>query len=295
MKLVELLVKELEEWPEGVTYFVQDGDREVKAASGYEPIKSESSCVWIRRTSLNNYNFYSGLCTDWQTSIVTKDIYTKHKEETQMKQDFRNTKIRIKSEEHSKAIQEAVFAAGGGWRHSGQFYRGGVNFIFLNDSLGMTLGDNAVFFQEHDYKEIQFPLPTKGHVHAELMAQYADDAETTDKPWKLWEYSTPNFRGYKTCFEPITFLECNKYRRKPKTHIVNGVEIPVFEFTPKVGEKYYAANVGLPEFFEHGYRSSECDAFTQRMIERGLIYPCTEEGKKAAILHSKIMLGIITS
>lgn len=29
MKLVELLVKEIEEWPEGVTYFVQDEDGEV--------------------------------------------------------------------------------------------------------------------------------------------------------------------------------------------------------------------------------------------------------------------------
>lgn len=292
MKLVDLLVEELEEWPEGVTYFVQDSDREVKAGGGYELSEPKDSGVWMRHISLDNYNFYSGLCTDWQTSIVTKDIYTKHKDETQIEQDFRNTKVRIKSEEHSKAIQEAVFAAGGGWVYSRKFYRRGVNFIFLNDSLDMTLSDNAVFFQEHDYKEIQFPLPTKGHVHAELMAQYAEDAETTDKPWKLWEYSTPNFRGYKTCFEPITFLGGNKYRRKPKTKLIHGVEVPVFEFTPKVGEKYYAANVDVHEFFDQWLRSSECCAFTQRMIERGLIYPYTEEGKQAAILHTKAMLGI---
>ena len=74
-----------------------------------------------------------------------------------MTQDFRETKIKILSEEHSKAFQKAVLAAGGGWRSSGEFYRGGINFIFLNDSLGMTYCDNAVFFEEHDYKEIQFP------------------------------------------------------------------------------------------------------------------------------------------
>lgn len=26
------------------------------------------------------------------------------------------------------------------------------------------------------------------HIHAELMAQYAEDALITDKPWELWEY-----------------------------------------------------------------------------------------------------------
>lgn len=86
MKLVELLVEFLEEWPEGVTYFVQDGDREVKAGLGSKLIEPDDSRIWVRHSSLNNYTFYSGLCTDWQTSVVTKDIYTKHKEETQMKQ-----------------------------------------------------------------------------------------------------------------------------------------------------------------------------------------------------------------
>ena len=79
MKLVDLLVKELEEWPHGVTYFVQDRDREVKAGNGSEPSEPPYLGVWIRRTSLDDYNFYLDLCTDWQTSIVTKDIYTKHK------------------------------------------------------------------------------------------------------------------------------------------------------------------------------------------------------------------------
>lgn len=77
-----------------------------------------------------------------------------------------------------------------------------------------------------------------------------------------------------------------------RTKLINGVEIPVFEFTPQVGEKFYAANVGLPEFFEEGYMSPKGCTYTQRMIERGLIYPFTEEGKQAAILHAKAMLNI---
>ena len=81
MKLLELLVKELEEWPEGVTYFVQDSDREVKAGRGSEPREPSSDGIWSRRIPLDNYYIYPDLCTDWQTSVVTKDIYTKHKEQ----------------------------------------------------------------------------------------------------------------------------------------------------------------------------------------------------------------------
>jgi len=82
MKLVELLVKELEKWPERVTYFVQDVDGEVKAGRLFGMVsKPTDTGVWVRPNPLNNYNFDSALCTDWQTSVVTKDIYTKHKEE----------------------------------------------------------------------------------------------------------------------------------------------------------------------------------------------------------------------
>ena len=79
--------------------------------------------------------------------------------------DFRKTKIHIKSEEHSKAFQEAVFEAGGEWRQSGRFYQKGVNYIFVNKHLSMTLAYNAVFFEDHDYKEIQFPLTESSPVN----------------------------------------------------------------------------------------------------------------------------------
>ena len=80
MKLVDLLVKELFRWPECVTYFVQDSDGEVKAGSGSEPTEPPSDGIWIRPIPLDNY-FCLNLSTDWKTSIVTKDIYTKHKQE----------------------------------------------------------------------------------------------------------------------------------------------------------------------------------------------------------------------
>ena len=209
-----------------------------------------------------------------------------------MTQDFRETKIKILSEEHSRAFQEAVIADGGGWsRGKSVVINLHKEFLFVAEDLRISYCDTLGFFKKHDYKEIQF-LSTKGHVHAELMAQYAEDAKTHAEPWKLWQTKGDSHIWWDCRAHPMWWSD-TEYRRKPKTKMIHGVEIPVFEFTPKVGEKYYAANVDVHEFFDQWLRSSECCVFTQRMIERGLIYPYTEEGKQAAILHSKIMLGIV--
>ena len=136
-------------------------------------------------------------------------------------------------------------------------------------------------------------MKIEGHIHAKLMAQYAEDAITHAEPWKLWQFYAGSWGDCAQSPAWATHLEYRrKQKMKPKMKFIYGVEIPVFEFIPKVGEKYYAPNLDVPEFFDHWLRSSECCAFTQRMIERGLLYPYTEEGKQAAILHAKVMLGI---
>ena len=57
------------------------------------------------------------------------------------------------------------------------------------------------------------------HKHADLMAAYAADAQTTDRPWELWERE----------FTPAVWVDCIQnptwnvncgYRRKPKQHTV---------------------------------------------------------------------------
>ena len=54
------------------------------------------------------------------------------------------------------------------------------------------------------------------HKHADLMAAYAADAQTTDKPWELWEYQRPSFDSWHGLFtNPEWVRECN-YRRKPQ-------------------------------------------------------------------------------
>ena len=75
-----------------------------------------------------------------------------------------------------------------------------------------------------------------------------------------------------------------------KTHIVNGVEIPDLRVVPEHGDSYYLVDPTVPELTSL-YR------FTGTVIDkiwvgRCLAYQPTEEGKQAAILHAKAMLGI---
>ena len=206
-----------------------------------------------------------------------------------MKQELRKTKIKVLSEEHNKYIQEAVFAAGGEWMHSGEFYRKGVNFIFLNDSLGMTLCDNAVFFQEHDYKEIYLTLiPTKGYVHSELMTKYAEDAQTHAEPWKLWQFKVKD-GVWCDCPRNPHWRVTTEYRRKPKTNIVNGVEIPDLRIEPKCGDQYWYPHPSTKLLCGwEVFRDNVQDSYRK---ENKLCYENTEAGKQAAILHAKAMLG----
>lgn len=203
------------------------------------------------------------------------------------------------TEEEKKEVQQAFFDVGIPWRCSGREYKhldvvqytnttgyGGVAAHLMHGSTTNDCNMTAKEFLAHVYEPEK-----KGHIHAELMLQYAEDAKTTDEPWKNFQWRT-RAGEWLTMQKDMQFESKYVFRRKPKTRIVHGVEIPYFEFTPKVGEEYYTANVGLPEFFEHGWRHQAGCAFTQRMIERGMLYPYTEEGKQAAIAHSKAMLGI---
>jgi hypothetical protein len=56
------------------------------------------------------------------------------------------------------------------------------------------------------------------HKHAELMAQYAADAMTTDKPWELWEARAPRKHDWFVMKGDPCWSVDFEYRRKPKTN-----------------------------------------------------------------------------
>lgn len=132
------------------------------------------------------------------------------------------------------------------------------------------------------------------HKHAEMIALCAEFAQTMEDPMTMFQYKGICDKEWQNipATGSVIFYEVNEYRLKPKTKLINGVEIPDLPFTPFVGCEFYCANIGLPEFYETGYMGSGGCTFTKRMAERDLIYPYTQEGREAAILHSKALLGI---
>ena len=77
-----------------------------------------------------------------------------------------------------------------------------------------------------------------GHIHAAAMAEYAKDAIETDMPWERWEFSCGN-QEYETLSSHPTWHEKNKYRRKAKTILINGHDVPEPHHTPL--EKHFNA------------------------------------------------------
>lgn len=224
MKLLDVLAKELKEWPEDATCIVQDYDGEVKAGFGGAPTFSTKYGMWLGCSEFDGLFESDDLCEQNAQTIITKRDW-----------DMFNLITTNEDESQSAATQ------------------------------------------------------TK-HKHAEMIALCAEFAKTMEDPMTMFQRS---YEGnmWIECAE-VEFKSDWKYRLKPKTKLINGFEIPDLPFTPFVGCEFYCANIGLPEFYETGYMGSEGCTFTERMVERGLIYPYTEEGKEAAIAHSKVLLGI---
>lgn len=80
------------------------------------------------------------------------------------------------------------------------------------------------------------------HKHADLMAAYAADAQTTDRPWELWERESI----------PAVWVDCNQnpmwnvevnYRRKPNTtpiqYIVSCTSLPIKAVSPDLAAQKF--------------------------------------------------------
>lgn len=130
----------------------------------------------------------------------------------------------------------------------------------------------------------------EAHPHAELMLQYAQDAMTTTEPWKLWQFRS-NLDNWEPLIRNPLWGHSTSYRRRPITKLIHGVEVPDISFIPEQDKEYYFPAPHITKLYgcTNYLSKSENDSFK---VQQGLCYPHTEEGKQAAILHAKAMLGI---
>ena len=54
------------------------------------------------------------------------------------------------------------------------------------------------------------------HIHADLMLQYAQDAQETPEPWERWECNTGGVLGWVDMLHHPVWITETSYRRKPK-------------------------------------------------------------------------------
>ncbi len=124
------------------------------------------------------------------------------------------------------------------------------------------------------------------HVHAALMLQYAQDAAETDRPWERWEQQVSE-SGWAPLVTHPQWSRYDEYRRKPRTHIVNGFEVPEpMREAPVIGANVWLSDPVSEDFVA---QLSWCaNSWRRRHLSRGLVHAT----KEAAIANAKAMCGV---
>ena len=130
----------------------------------------------------------------------------------------------------------------------------------------------------------------QGHPHAELMLQYAQDAMTTTEPHLLWQRFNEHQGIWKDFTGTPSWDSSTLYRRKPPYKLIHGVEVPDISFTPEDNEYYFYPDPTMPCMYEMEYFHNYAEECGHRLTNK-MCYPTTDEGREAAILHAKAMLG----
>jgi len=113
------------------------------------------------------------------------------------------------------------------------------------------------------------------------MAEYAKDALTNIIPWKQWQFRTKNSNLWQDCScECVWYMDWS-YRRKLKTILINGIEVPEpLRVAPSKGTQIWYVGVELAnhstwEGYPHQYNN----------LQNGGIHLT----KEAAELHAKAL------
>ena len=121
------------------------------------------------------------------------------------------------------------------------------------------------------------------HKHAAAMAEYAKDATETNTPWERWEFSYQNQE-----FEPVahhpTWDERYKYRRKVKTIMINGYEVPEPQRVPLAIDEPYWTFYFFQEIRMCKWKDDDYDKLA---LEKGFVHT----SKEAAVKHFDALIS----
>ena len=126
-----------------------------------------------------------------------------------------------------------------------------------------------------------------GHIHAERMKLYAEDAAATEKPWERWQTRKEGERDWVPLAVHPAWHTDKEYRRKPTTITIGGEEVPEPEREPlDVGELYWVASTrqGGLAYYSRWY----CDDTDMSRLRFGLVH----RTKEAAVAHIKALIKV---
>lgn len=131
--------------------------------------------------------------------------------------------------------------------------------------------------------------PRVGHPHAQVMAQYAEDARTASAPWLLWEWRPLAGGPWKSLASSPAWDLRSLYRRKPRTVMINGYEVPEPERVVSAG---WRGEYWIPDVARNPLVLGPCmwdgDATDLERLRRGLVH-LTQE---AAELHARALISL---
>lgn len=125
------------------------------------------------------------------------------------------------------------------------------------------------------------------HIHADLMMQYAQDAQESETPWENWELLRSEGVWLNIQGNP-SWHDHYEYRRIPKTIVINGFTVNApMDKEPGDDTYYYFPNLNSDAYCSTTTYSSECD-WDKQNFKRGLCF----SNKEDAIAMALAMLRI---
>ena len=127
-----------------------------------------------------------------------------------------------------------------------------------------------------------------GHVHAELMALYAQDAMESETPWERWEYRRSELIGWISVNTHPEWDDCTEYRRKTKTIHINGIEVPEPCREPLACDtKYYMPDIVDSLDGKWAWSAWDDDEVDHARLKAGIVHLT----KEAAEMHAKALVS----
>ena len=171
-------------------------------------------------------------------------------------------------------IVECHAKAGPGWTSGLVHIRVVDNPGPHKGTIWQDTGSNGKSGKEHRNDVIADYVEVTGHVHAELMAEYAKDETKSTEPWKDWEM-TDSFdtTSWVSCTGHPGWASVLNYRRKPKTVTINGIVVNKGLTKVKSGDKVFMTDLYAPDKYIvlRSSRNFGCS------LARGLLHSTKED------------------